>query len=328
GSDDFETNLAAEEVIKEIPHPAVPARLLAALAARLAALEQATAAVAAAKKAKKKAPPPKKGKGGKAPPDPVAQAEEVEREAASGVDNIPQVLAARPDGDPKALAAALLPLVEHKRPEIAGHAVEALGRAAGGSPQVMPTLLGLLTEKSKLANEAFAALKLMSREQRAPALPRLLELAAAPKSRLRTQALMLLPGYLETGVRRGKPGLADALQGKQTGPSEGGAGGLAEIGPAGREFLPLLLDALAQRTVYYGNFSEAFAKIDSEGTYIPRLIELLSAKKSYVRWQAAHCLGNYHDKAKDALPALEALSTDKDWSVRYAVQSAVHLILH
>jgi HEAT repeat protein len=56
------------------------------------------------------------------------------------------------------------------------------------------------------------------------------------------------------------------------------------------------------------------------------LIEALKDKKSDVRWSAAIGLGYFEDSAKEAIPALQAVLTDRDARVREAAGVALSRI--
>jgi HEAT repeat protein len=56
---------------------------------------------------------------------------------------------------------------------------------------------------------------------------------------------------------------------------------------------------------------------------IPAMIESLKDSEGDIRWSAAIGLGSFGDKAKDAIPALQAALHDKDARVREAAGKAI-----
>jgi HEAT repeat protein len=66
---------------------------------------------------------------------------------------------------------------------------------------------------------------------------------------------------------------------------------------------------------------------EDAGKVIPALIESLQGKQSGdVRWSAAIGLGHFGERAKEAIPALEAAEHDRDARVREAARVALSRI--
>jgi HEAT repeat protein len=59
---------------------------------------------------------------------------------------------------------------------------------------------------------------------------------------------------------------------------------------------------------------------------VPALVEALKDKEPDVRWSAAIKLGTFGDRAREALPALEAVLNDHDARVREAAGKAMSRI--
>jgi hypothetical protein len=310
---DYATYDTAQDILKELPHPGTAARLLREVPAKLAAQAQAEAAVAEAKKAKKKGAGPKAQKG-KSAPDPVAKAEVAVNDLAVTLSRVLTALAGRAEGDATALAAALLPLARHKNNFVVEAAVTGLGRAVGGSPEVMPTLLSFTTEKSRHWSKAFTALEQVPPPLRPQVLPTLLSIAKAAKHPHKLVALRVLALYFGSHPDRVRSALREALAGANEAARKGAIAGLKTLGPPAREFLPDLLDLVARGKGYGEDLDEAFAAIEPDGREsIPRLTELLQSKKSRVRGYACHCLKWF--RKPELVPVLEPLTGDKDPSV-------------
>jgi HEAT repeat protein len=90
---------------------------------------------------------------------------------------------------------------------------------------------------------------------------------------------------------------------------------LATIGPAARDVLPDLLRFFEEAT-HPGWMAGWFAKVDPEATVIPQLLDLLKFPRIDTRIATLMALRFYKEKAKAALPQVEALLEDRNPEVQ------------
>ena len=327
---DYEVNSEAHSSLVEMPHPKATPRLLAELTKAMAALEEAEAALAQAKKdAKKKTAkaPAKKGK--KAAKTPVEQATERLEEAQEHANRVMHVLGQRKDDHRVAAAETLIPLTKHKNLDIRDTALTGLGNVGAVTDAVVPTLMEVLGEKkSSLVETAVQALGEIDPPKRVAAVPKLLEILANPKTdaSVQQEIVEILPKHADTHLEPVMKALKAVLKGKNKWMAGEAAEALGEIGPPAKKLLPDVIAAM-KLADYYWSFGDALQKIDPEGKEaIPALIGMLKERRAATRAVAAMELGGYGAAATEALPLLEKLLKDRDWSVKYQAEQAIEAI--
>jgi HEAT repeat protein len=316
---------AAAEALGSVRHPAATQRLLTLLETGLAAI-----------KAGKGGKSGTKGKQAKAPIRAVrflAEQDEVRRKAL-----LPMVaLGLRKDGDLRAVAGALLPLMRSKDADLRAAAADALAALGPVSDEVLPALVAAVEEKGgEAAAEAFVVLAALPPADRAAAVPALAKLIEqrTGKAEHRLSALKLLADHAdrhwETVLGAARAALADRKLQEGYGLAQI-VETLAAMGPAAKPLLPGVFDAyrnLSQKRHHlFFRCEGAIARIDPDGAEaIPVLTELLGHKNAITKALALQALADYGPKAREAIPAVERLAESKDGYVSMHATNALAAI--
>jgi len=212
-------------------------------------------------------------------------------------------------------AAELVALLSDSDARIQRKAEQAL--VTQGEPAVSALLPLLAQRDPRLRTVARNALRAMG----APIAGALTQALQQPNPLLRMEACLLLGGLGEAAA----PSitlLGNALRDSDEKVREAAAVALSRIGDPGRD---ALLSALAEpRSEVQVAVSKGLAQVGEKA--IPGLVKSLSSPQPSVRYMAASALGQMGPRARDALPALEALRTDPDATVRYYVNNALEKI--
>jgi HEAT repeat protein len=301
---------AAHDSLAAIRHPEAAARLLAELRRLLAILDEPAPKAA-----------PGKAKGGKKALARTLSERESVRDRAYAVVS---VLGKRKDGDLRAAARTILPLLRDEECDDDSAPVKALGAFGPVIPEIVPALVDLLASKDD--DRAVKAITILS---------------DFPPAKWEA-AIPALVNYVESGVRKYRytPLEAFALLSKQTkrhadevfraaqaalrcraardccGGQETVLEGLGNMGPRAKPLLPAVFDGFrrAELIVHSGLFKghDAVARIDPAGNEaIPALIGLLDHKKPMPKVLALQSLAAYGPKARQAIPEIERLAAVK-----------------
>jgi HEAT repeat protein len=313
---DYEVQESAVDSLADGPHPQTTPRLLRELEAQLASLPGPV-------------PKPKKGSPKKVVAA-AAKTEQARRRQLGLVCRVIQVLGRHKDDQRLAVANALLPLAHHADKDVRVQVIDSLGDVGAVTPDVVPTLLEAVLDKSpELADTGIASLSQIAPAQRERAVPTLLDLLKKPKpdEDLFEQVLPLLPAHANRFGDEITASLRGLLKGKFSKYSSVPASvaeALAQIGPPAQSALPDLFRVFKTHEFdYYLDFEDAnegeedeneesvkgiFVRIEPEGTRaIPGLIAWLKETKGEARGNALTELAAYGPKAQAALPVLRNL---------------------
>jgi HEAT repeat protein len=301
---------AAHDSLAAIRHPEAAARILAELRRLLAILDEPAPKAA-----------PGKAKGAKkAPARTFLQRESVRDRAYA----LASVLGSRKDGDLRAAARTILPLLLDDACDDDSAPVKALGAFGPVIPEIVPALVDLLA--SKVDDRAVKAITILS---------------DFPPAKWEA-TIPALVNYVESGVKKYRytPLEAFALLSKQAKRHADdvfraaqavsrhrlvhecfGLGivleGFGNLGPRAKPLLPAIFDAFRKNEliVYSGLIRghDAIARIDPAGKEaIPELVEMLGHKRPMPKVLALQALAAYGPKARQAIPEIERLAAEKD----------------
>ncbi len=120
--------------------------------------------------------------------------------------------------------------------------------------------------------------------------------------------------------------LSDLVQGRDLEVRRRALWALHDIGPAAKDAVPALCNAIARepdQTLRY-NFAQALGKLRSRSDLsVPALTKTLRDSEWIVRSYAAHALGDFGADAKSAVPALMTALKDADGHVRVSAALAL-----
>jgi hypothetical protein len=306
---EYEARRAAEESLATTRHPRASARLLSELQRLLAVLEEPAPKEETAKtKGTKKAPAEK-------PPE--------RNTVRARAGSVAEVLGRRKDGDLRAAARAILPLLldkEWRRHTEPATALHSLGPV---TPEILPVLVDLLKSKdSYLASKAVHILDGFPPAAWEAAVPALVDyiesLVREDPPKLKAFSLLCKQAKRHRDeVFRGTRAVFRyrhlyKFDGLGTVLTE-----LEKLGPLAMPVLPDILDAFrspAQKDVRSPQEGKgALARIDPAGKVaIPELIGMLEGSRGTTKSIALTVLGPYGPKARQAIPAIERLAAGKD----------------
>jgi HEAT repeat protein len=249
-----------------------------------------------------------------------------------------QALGDRDDGDLPAVGREILSLMRETEWDLQNVATVALGTLGPVNKELVPGLIELLEEKKgNFGDSAVDVLEhfpLVAREAALPALVKFIkEQRGSAQSRLKAMEIMGKHGATHQALvlKAASAALADSkIQQLFFGISQLLAA-IAELGPGAKSLLPEIFDMFRDCSghAYYGlgQNSDAIARIDPTGKEsIPKLIEMLKQKKTTPQMVALDALGGYGARAREAIPAVEQLTTSKDWNVRHNAERTLEAI--
>lgn len=223
----------------------------------------------------------------------------------------------RKDGDRRAVARALAPLLTANS-ELPGKAAGALRTLGPAADEIVPALVDLVAGEDYAASGmAIDVLGAIPPARRVAGVPALVGIVEDPKRSgiNRCKALALLAAHAD-----GRPGEIlraarvaltdrDLLAGRGLGQALAAVG---KMGPAAKPLLPEVLKAFcdAKERDFFGlrEGQSALTLIDPAGKEaIPALAALLAHKKIVTRWLALLALSEFGPKARGAAPAVEQL---------------------
>lgn len=205
--------------------------------------------------------------------------------------------------------------------------IHALGEIRSHGKLVVPVLLPLLKDESlRVQDETMDTLTKLGPEAK-DALPTLFEIAKDKASDLRPNALYAI-AVVGPDHKDVIPMLISALEDKDGSVQKFAVNALAHIGPPAKAAIPALSKVLrAKENDWLLDFAiDAFAKIGVEDKEVlPILIQALEPGNE-CHSSAAKALGEIGPAAKQAVPALLKLLSDKDPAVRKTVGEALKKI--
>jgi HEAT repeat protein len=202
-------------------------------------------------------------------------------------------------------------------------AVQALGQIGPEAGAAVPSLLPLVGDgDSQVRAAAVQALGRIGPEIKAVSTA-VVKALDDPEPAVRTAAV--------EAVARAGPGcsgdLAKRLQDKDANIRRRVAAQLSQFGPAAKEALPALQQAVEDEDRGVAvQAAEALWKIDRQKTGLPALVRGLVAKDMPVRREAVRVLGAMGPEAKDAVPALLSATQDADNLVRAEALQALQRV--
>jgi HEAT repeat protein len=234
---------------------------------------------------------------------------------------------------------ALIRAAKDSDPHVRSRAINVLEMLGPKAKDAVPVLIAALTDPddprdadrrgdASVPEVAALALARIGPAARG-AVPRLLELARKDKGRRRNLAMVAL-GNIGWNAKEVVPLLMGVLKSKPSPPARVcAAGALAGFGEAAEPALPVLLQTLDVRDVagdkpqaetIRANVCWALGAIGPKHARktVPVLVRIAADRSAFasVRCSAADALGRIGPAARDAVPALQAASEDRELEVR------------